>query len=68
MIICKNVLLHFKEEERIEVIKMFHKALTAKGYLVMEQTQKLPEELTGLFEQVSGNAQVFQKIQERERK
>lgn len=65
MIVCKNVLLHFREEERIEVIKMFHKALTEKGYLVMEQTQKLPEKLTGLFEPVSGNAQVFQKFRER---
>jgi len=64
MIICKNVLLHFKEEERIKVIKMFYEALTEEGYLVMEQTQKLSEELTGLFEQVSRNAQVFQKIRE----
>jgi len=62
MILCKNVLLHFKEEERIAIIKMFYKALTKSGYLVVEQTQKLPEQVTGLFEQVSGNVQVLRKV------
>jgi len=62
MIVCKNVLLHFREEERIKVIKMYHKTLTDKGYLVMEQTQKLPEELNGLFERITGNAQILRKI------
>jgi len=62
MIVCKNVLLHFKEAERIEIINMFYKALTGRGYLVLEQTQKLPDELTGLFEQINTNVQVFRKI------
>lgn len=62
MIICKNVLLHFDEQERINVIKMFHASLDSGGYFATEQTQKLPNEVKGLFEQVVPNAQLFRKI------
>lgn len=63
LIVCKNVLLHFKEEERINVIKMFHGALQEGGFFVTEQTQKIPNELEDLFEPVVSNAQIFRKIQ-----
>lgn len=62
LILCKNVLLHFSYEERIEVIKMFHSSLVDGGYFVTEQTQKMPTELDGLFEQVVPNAQLFRKV------
>lgn len=62
MVVCKNVLLHFKEEERLAVIKMFYDSLLAKGYLVLEQTQKLPDDMKGWFQQINNNVQVFQKI------
>lgn len=62
LILCKNVLLHFKESERIEVIKMFHDSLNEGGFLVMEQTQKMPSQVAGLWEQVVTNAQVFKKV------
>lgn len=62
LILCKNVLLHFSEEQRIRVIEMFHDALTDGGYFVMEQTQKLPKEVSHLFEAVVSNAQLFKKI------
>ncbi len=62
LIICKNVLLHFNEEERINVIKMYYEALMAGGFLAMEQTQKLPKALNHLFEPVVSNAQVYRKI------
>jgi len=61
LIVCKNVLLHFKEEERIEVIKMFHSSLSEGGFFATEQTQKMPEELNGLFEPVLSNVQLFRK-------
>ena len=41
---------------------MFHDALRKDGLLVMEHTQKLPEELLPLFQQVSPQPQVFKKI------
>ncbi len=61
LIVCKNVLLHFQQSERIEVYKMFHKALEPGGFLVNEHTQKLPAEVSGLFEQVVNDGQLFRK-------
>ncbi len=61
LIICKNVLLHFTEEERIKVYKMFHEALDDNGFLLTEQTQKLPPEVSHLYTPVVMNAQVFRK-------
>jgi len=62
LIICKNVLLHFNEQQRIDVIRMFHGALADGGFLATEQTQKMPPELEGMFEPVVGNAQLFRKV------
>ncbi len=62
LISCKNVLLHFTEEQRIKVIRMFHDTLVDGGFFLTEQTQKMPPEVAGLFEQVVPNAQVFRKL------
>ncbi len=62
LVVCKNVLLHFKQEERVKVIEMFHKALDRTGFLVMERTQKMPEKLAYKFKSVVTNAQLFRKI------
>ena len=62
MIVCKNVLLHFTPEQRGEVVKMFHHALSEGGYFVTENTQKLPPGTEHLFRQVTGAAQLFQKL------
>jgi chemotaxis protein methyltransferase CheR len=62
LIVCKNVLLHFQPEQRIEVIRMFHKALEPGGIFITEHTQKLPEELSPLFEQLVSDRQVYRKI------
>jgi chemotaxis protein methyltransferase CheR len=61
LVICKNVLLHFQEEQRIKVIQMFYDALMEGGFLVFEQTQVLPKEVSHLFEPVVSNAQLFRK-------
>lgn len=62
LILCKNVLLHFQYNERVEVIKMFHKSLLPGGFLATEQTQKLPPEVEHLFERVVADGQLFRKI------
>lgn len=62
LIMCKNVLLHFKETERIKVIKMFYDALAEDGFFVTEQTQKMPRQVAGLFEPVVLNAQLYRKV------
>ena len=61
LVICKNVLLHFKESERVEVIRMFHSCLEEGGYFVTEHTQKMPEKLSHLFSPVTSSAQIYQK-------
>lgn len=62
LIVCKNVLLHFQPEQRVEVLKVFHRALTPGGIFACENTQKMPQALAGKFEQVVPDAQVFRKI------
>lgn len=61
LIVCKNVLLHFSEPQRLQVIEMFHDSLTDGGFFVMEQTQKLPEKASHLFEPIVSNAQLYRK-------
>ncbi len=63
LIVCKNVLLHFHEAERQQVLRMFHRALRSGGLLATEHTQKVPEALRHLFRQVVSNAEVYQKIE-----
>ena len=62
LIMCKNVLLHLTAAERTEVIRMFQNALAPGGYLAMEQTQKLPEELSVAFERVVSDGQLYKKV------
>ena len=62
LIMCKNVLLHLKPKERINVIKMFHHTLTTNGLLAMEQTQALPSELKNYFVRVSDDGQIYKKV------
>ena len=62
LIVCKNVLLHFSYEQRIEVLKMYHRSLAPGGYFATENTQKIPVEISGLFEQVTPDSHLFRKI------
>lgn len=62
LIVCKNVLLHFTPEQRVDVLKMFHSALAEGGYLVTEQTQKLPPEVEPYFRRVTDAGQLFRKV------
>jgi len=61
LVVCKNVLLHLNESERIDVIKMFCNSLMPGGFFVCEQTQKMPRETAHLFKHVIPNVQLFQK-------
>jgi chemotaxis protein methyltransferase CheR len=62
LIVCKNVLLHFTQQQRIEVLKMYHRSLMPGGYLILERTQQLPAEVSHLFEPLSTEAQFFKSI------
>jgi len=62
LILCKNVLLHFTPEQRVNVIRMFHGALAPGGCFATEQTQKLPAEAENLFHRVNPDCQIFRKV------
>jgi chemotaxis protein methyltransferase CheR len=66
LIVCKNVLLHFSYEQRIKVIKMFHRALLPGGFMTTEQTQKMPKEIEYLFKPVVHDSQLFMKLGDNE--
>jgi len=63
LIVCKNVLLHFNAQQRVNVIRMFHSALRDGGFLVTEQTQKLPRENKDGFEPIITAGQIFKKVE-----
>jgi len=63
LIVCKNVLLHFSERQRADVVRMFHSTLRPGGFLVTEQTQKLPATTGDLYQQVTPEAQIFRKLE-----
>ncbi len=60
-IICKNVLLHFTPQQQIDVLKMYNNSLNNIGYLVTEQTQALPSEVSHKFEKVLSDANIYLK-------
>ncbi|MFZ5831690.1 MAG: CheR family methyltransferase, partial [Planctomycetota bacterium] len=62
IVVCKNVLLHLTESERRAVLRMFHDALRDDGLLVMEHTQKLPDELQCLYQSVASHGKVYRKV------
>jgi len=62
LVICKNVLLHFNYQQRIEVITMYHNMLMSGGLLVMENTQNMPTEISHLFKRLVDYGQLYAKI------
>jgi chemotaxis protein methyltransferase CheR len=62
LIICKNVLLHFNYQQRIEVVEMYHNMLLKGGLLGMENTQNMPEELKSKFKRLVDYSQLYEKI------
>ncbi len=61
LILCKNVLLHQKPEQRIKILKMFHQTLKPNGVLALEQTQKIPDKIKDLFVPIVKHTQIFRK-------
>ena len=63
LVLCKNVLLHFQPSERIEVLRMFHRALGPGGFFATEHTQEMPRELASLFQRVIPDGQLFRRVE-----
>ena len=63
LIVCKNVLLHFDEVRRRQVLQVFHQSLRTDGLLATEHTQKMPASLAAYFETVSSYAQIHRRLE-----
>ena len=63
LVLCKNVLLHFQPAERIEVLRMFHRALAPGGFFATEQTQEMPPELALAVPAVDSRWALFRKVE-----
>ena len=63
LVVCKNVLLHFAYEQRVEVIKMFYEALLHGGYLALDELQELPAEVAPLFVLVPAEGKLYRKAE-----
>jgi chemotaxis protein methyltransferase CheR len=61
LIVCKNVLPRLTPAQSVDVVRMFHCALAKEGYLVLEQTQKLPHGTECLFHRVTPTASIYRK-------
>jgi chemotaxis protein methyltransferase CheR len=61
LVVCKNVLLHFAYDQRVEVIKMFHETLLPGGYLALDELQELPAEVAPLFVRVLADGKLYRK-------
>jgi len=59
--LCKNVLLHFQPAQRIDVFRMFYRALAPGGILAIERTQEMPEELASAFRRIDPDAPLYRK-------
>lgn len=62
LVVCKNVLLHLKPDERVNVIRMFYDTLLPGGIFASEQTQVLPKEVKHLFQRITEDGQLFRKV------
>jgi chemotaxis protein methyltransferase CheR len=62
LVLCKNVLLHFQPQDRIEVLRSFHRALAPDGLFATEHTQEMPPELAPLFRRVIPDGPLFRKV------
>jgi len=64
IIICKNVLLHFNEDEQSEIISLFYDSLNEKGLFITEQTHRLPDEWDNHFVRIFPDARIYRKVSE----
>lgn len=61
VVVCKNVLLHLTNQQCAEVIKMFHRSLSAAGYLALDELQEVPAQVSHLFVRDLADGKLYQK-------
>ncbi|MCK9594908.1 MAG: late competence development ComFB family protein [Candidatus Omnitrophica bacterium] len=61
MVFCRNVFIYFDRSLQEQLLMKFYKALRPEGYLIMGQSETLVREAKTIFEEVDGNARIYQR-------
>jgi chemotaxis protein methyltransferase CheR len=61
IILCKNVLLHFTEQQSTDIINMFYQSISNSGFFITKKKKKLPVSSSRQFEQFISNARIYKK-------
>jgi len=61
IIVCKNVLMHFTDEQQLLVLRMFHECLIHNGFLILDGFQRMPKEFESRFVRLKENTPLFRK-------
>ncbi|MCD6379069.1 protein-glutamate O-methyltransferase CheR [bacterium] len=62
MVVCRNVLIHFKQICREEVIANFHSALSDSGLLLLGKSEAVSGACLGMFKLLDPSIKLYQKI------
>jgi two-component system CheB/CheR fusion protein len=62
IVVCRNVLIHFKQIYRDEVIANFHSALSDSGLLILGKSEAVSGACLDMFKLLDPSIKVYQKI------
>jgi chemotaxis protein methyltransferase CheR len=61
-VFCRNVMIYFTEEQKIKMLKDFHASLLDDGYLIIGNSETLPDEIRDSFIPVCAKDKIFKKV------
>jgi len=61
ILVCRNVLIHFKEPAKRRIILQFSRSLNDGGYLVLGKSEAVCSEISGIFELINGHEKIYRK-------
>lgn len=61
MVTCRNVTIYFNENQKNELAKLFHEALTPGGFYIMGKTEYLAKEVEHFFTSYNSTLKIFTK-------
>lgn len=62
LVICRNVLIYFNEENQRKVVHKFHLSLKDNGYIGLGLKESIKRENLGEFKAVSSRFKIYQKV------
>ncbi len=62
IILCRNVLIYYQPGYQAKIFYKLHRSLSPGGYLVLGETESLPEAYAGKFRELHRIARIYQKL------